>query len=66
MRYALHVIVKKLDGTTEITHPTGEEKDNKLLTQGKLLDAIAHELRKHEDFASSFAITVVADRTPEV
>jgi hypothetical protein len=60
MRYALQVIVHKLDGTTM------EEKDNVLRTQGKLLDAIAHELRKHEDFASSFVITVVANRAIEV
>jgi hypothetical protein len=60
MRYALHVLINRLDGTTM------EEKDNELRTQGKLLDAIAHELRKHEDFTSSFVITVVADRTLEV
>ena len=58
MRYALQVIINRLDGTTM------EEKDNVLRTQGKL-DAIAHELRKHEDFASSFVITVVANRATD-
>jgi hypothetical protein len=55
MRYALQVTVNNLDGTTV------EEKADKL-TQDKLLDAIFHELREHEDFASSFVITVVVER----
>jgi hypothetical protein len=59
-RYALHVSINRLDGTTV------EEKDNELRTKIKLLDAIAHELQKHEDFASSVIFTVVANRAPEV
>ena len=56
-RYALHVSINRLDGTTV------EEKDNELRTKIKLLDAITSSLRKHESFASSFAINIVVDRS---
>jgi hypothetical protein len=56
MKYTMYMIVNKLDGTTEATT---EEKDD----EGKLLDAIAHTLQKHEDFASQFVFTIVADRS---
>jgi hypothetical protein len=52
----LLVLIRKLDGTVQ------EEKSNELLTEDNLLDAIFHELREHEDFASSFVITVVVER----
>ena len=56
MRYALQVTVNNLDGTTL------EEKANELRTKDKLSDAIYHVLQKHEDFASSFVITIVIER----
>jgi hypothetical protein len=56
MKYTVYMIVNKLDGTTEAT--TEEEDD-----EGKLLDAIAHTLRKHADFASQFIFTVAVDRS---
>jgi hypothetical protein len=55
MKYTVYVIVNKLDGTTEATT---EEKDD----EGKLLDAIAHALRKHGDFAATIVFTVAVDR----
>jgi hypothetical protein len=57
MRYALHVVIHRLDGTQLAAG------DDLLRTQGKLLDAVAHELRKHEDFAASLVFTVVVDRS---
>jgi hypothetical protein len=57
MRYALHVVIHRLDGTQLAAG------DDLLRTQGKLLDAIAHELRTHEDFAASLVFTVVVDRS---
>jgi hypothetical protein len=56
MRYTLQVTINRLDGTET------EEKSDALPTKDKLSDAIYHVLQKHEDFASSFLITVVVDR----
>jgi hypothetical protein len=55
MRYTLQVLINRLDGTKE-------ENISELGTREKLLDSISHELCKHEDFASSFVITVVCAR----
>ena len=57
MRYKLEVTIHKLDGTTV------EEKDNEPRTKIKLLDAITSSLRRHENFAGSFAINIVVDRS---
>jgi hypothetical protein len=56
MRYTMHVVIHRLDGTQLAAG------DDLLRTQGKLLDAIAYELRKHEDFAASLVFTVVIIR----
>jgi hypothetical protein len=57
MRYTLEVTVHRLDGTT------AEEKDNEPRSKIKLLDAITSSLRRHENFAGSFAINIVVDRS---
>jgi hypothetical protein len=55
MKYALKVLIKKLDATVE-------EKESVLQTRAETLYAIAQELR-HDDFVSSFVFTVVVDRS---
>jgi hypothetical protein len=55
MRYALHVIIKKLDATVE-------EKASELATRAETLYVIAQALR-HDDFVSNFVFTVVVDRS---
>jgi hypothetical protein len=55
MRYALHVVIHRLDATVE-------EKESVQATRAETLYAIAQELR-HDDFVSSFVFTVVVDRS---
>jgi hypothetical protein len=57
MKYTLEVVIHRLDGTI------AEEKDDEPRSKIKLLDAITSSLRKHESFASSFAINIVVDRS---
>ena len=54
MRYALHVVIHRLDATVE--------EKNELATRAETLYVIAQALR-HDDFVSSFIFTVVADRS---
>jgi hypothetical protein len=57
MRYKLETVVHRLDGTTV------GEKDDEPRSKIKLLDMIASALRRHENFAGSFAINIVVDRS---
>jgi hypothetical protein len=57
MRYKLEVVIHKLDGTVV------EEKDDEPRSKIKLLDAITSSLRRNENFAGSFAINIVVDRS---
>jgi hypothetical protein len=56
MRYRLQATINQLDGVTLI------EETSELPSVDQLLDAVAHELRRHEDFAASFTFVVVPKR----